>query len=406
MSRARSSATLVVSAWGLALCAFVGCEDDGASPAPTVEAGSPDSPAPDAAGDSSSPAPDARSDAGSPIDLSTVTWQRLPDLPPDGARVGTESDVAVDAMGRVLVTFGESASGFIAPHSLSVYRFEGTDWARVGGAPLVDGAASTIARPRLALAKDGAIYVSYATGGAAVVQRYSGAAWSTLPAPGFDGTKAITVDAAGFPVVAGFVGSSALTAKRFDGTTWSAELAADVDAGTGSEQGVQALATHPDGSIVGVRRAGQRLRAFRLSGTSVAPLGAEIADGIFPDIALSPTGRLVAAWSGDNVYAAHYDEGTGSFAPLGGALGGPSARYVVAAIDPFDRAFAAWREPLLGIRVSAYATSWQALPAPHAAGGTLPAIHLDGRSLPVISFEAPRDGGGGSLIGVLRAVAP
>ena len=386
----------VAAAHGLTAC-------DDSDPATPTDAGGTDG----AMETSGQPATDAGPvvDAGSPIDLTGLSWQLLPELPLDGVRVGSESDVAVDADDHVLVTFGESANEYMEPHSLSVFRFEGTTWTRLGGAPLVDASTAHAIHPRLAVANDGRIYVVYGNEGSKVWRFEDGVA-TALPNPPVGYVPAITTDSAGQPVV---IGSGLV---RFDGASWSAPIVPP-DPWTRLESVVGC----PDGSFVVIARAdGGDRRVFTLAGTTWTPLDVAIPHTAgwrpdFPRLGAGSAGHVAAAWSEydadsgvRSVRAALQAPGATAFAPLGGALGTTDPSYPVVAVDAFARAFIAWRER--GIEVSVHEDgAWRALPEP-VARGTLPAITLDRRGLPVVSWEAPRDGSVGSYIGIARAVVP
>ncbi len=388
-----------------AFLAIAACEDDATvEPGPLPDASS-DATAPtDAPADSSTPI-----DAGTPADWTKITWEILPSLPLDGVRAGSECDVAVDANDHVLVTYGEAADGYAAPRSLGVFRHDGTAWSLLGGTPLVPDSGSISGWPRLAVSKDGTVFIAYNHQGPRVA-RFAANTWTELPAPPFTSVWGIAVDSANMPSVIGDNTDVARQLSRFDGASWGAPTAplTSFDAsGTFLLNGVLAVAPRGDGLVALVRAGSPKLAPYTFTNNSWAPLGAEIADNAeFPEISAQGNGHLSASWSaGNNVFAARFDPATQSFVSLGGAIGGPDSRYAVTAIDAFNRPFVAWRQPTDPLEVSIFVDgAWQALPNPGVVRSTLPAIAIDRNGLPVLCFEAGRDAGIASQIFVARGV--
>lgn len=376
-----------------AVGAAVACGDD--TPSSGAE------PPPDAA--AAEDAPPAVDSGPGPVDPVTIAWELLPELPTDGVRVGGACEIAFDPQGRVLVTYGEYASGYSAPHSLAIHRYEAGAWTTLGDALETPDAGGPFF-PRMAVASDGTVYAVYALSGSTVVKRFRDGAWTELPPPAVSNVKAIAVDSAGQPALVGDSSPGVGELVRFDGVAWSPPTT-PFPSGPLVGPGVITVTGRPDGSLVVIARQDAAMQPFVLSGTTWSPLGAALGPGELPAIASSPTGGLAVAWSeGDNVYAARFDPASQSFVEVGGALGQMRSRYAVVAVDSSNRPFVAWRELMGGIRVSVFANdAWQALPAPPSERGTLPAIAVDESGLPAVCWEAVRADGGGAAIHVARA---
>jgi hypothetical protein len=399
----------ITSAALVGAIAVVACGDDDPLPATTPGDGATiEGSAPIEGGGGGGDASGGSEDAGDPTN---ITWQRLPDLPIDGGRhVGSESNVAVDNEDHVVVSFGESAYGFAAPHSLSVYRFDGAAWSMLGGGPVAAPDNAFATQPIVAISKAGVVFVAYGRSGGHV-SRFENNAWTALPAPPAN-VSAMAIDNEGKPVA---IAGSQLT--RFDGAMWSPLGRPN------AETDLYDLAVREDGSILvlGHESTTKTLRTFAYAAGAFTPstpsFGKE--NPLFPDLGMNAKGFAVATWAEDgpgtttgNVFAGILGAGAATPAivspPL--AMAGNDARYAVGAVDPANRAYVAWREPMNGLSMSVVslgtggAANVTPMPKPPSELGTLPSITLDKRNLPVLSWEAPIGPSTGSFIGVARAV--
>lgn len=377
----------------IVLAAALGCGSD-PTEASTVGPRAPAGPESDASVDEAAPLPSS--------ELGATRWERLPDLPTDSGRVGSESVVVVDGQDRVLVSYGESAAGYVAPHALAVHRFDGAAWTVVG-APIVASSSESITRPRMAVSSSGTVFLAYVRGGVHV-HRLDGEAWTELSPPPLSSLVALVARRDDEVTV---VGTDALANLRESGWT-----AVAPPPGTGA---LAHAALADDSALVVLVNDENTLRVFSRDGASWAArgaaFGARVARSPFAsEIAIDASGAITVAWSQDsegsereNVFGGRLEPAAEAIAPFG-ALGGAGARYAQVRTSARGRTYVAWREIDGGPRVRVVSPERIDLPPIDVPRASLPCLALDRRDLPVVSWETPRDGGGGSFIGVARAV--